>query len=77
MSTYRPTAIGSRTRGEVRFVPIVLQKSEFAIKGAKRLLQHNLPIAAIGRLIQSLRQRSVEDARHIEAECLGGLEVDH
>jgi hypothetical protein len=55
-----------------------LQLKKFAINGAKRLLQHNLPIAALSRRSKMRAQKSDlldhlvgagdEPRRHLEAE---------
>ena len=63
-----------------------LQLEKFAINGAKRLLQHNRPLAAVSRcsnmrvqkpgLLDHLVGAGEERWRHFEAECLGGFEID-
>jgi hypothetical protein len=43
-----------------------------------RLLQHYLPIAAVGqRLLYHLVGALLDRQRHVDAKCLGGLEVHH
>ena len=64
-----------------------LQLEKFAINGAKRLLQHNLPQAAVSRC-SDMRVQKPELLDHLvgkreqlvgdfEAERLRDLEVDH
>src|SRR6516165_2514620 len=59
-----------------------VQPKEFLITSAKRLLQQYLPIAdlsrcsKLSRLLEHLVGSLLEKPGHIEAERLGGLEVD-
>src|ERR1035437_10247659 len=59
-----------------------IEPREFLISSAKRLLQHNLPLATnapqqTASLFDHLVGQREELRRHLEAEHLRGLKVDH
>ena len=53
-----------------------LQLEKFAINGAKRLLQHNLPDSDIGRIVQSPPRQAGAASAKLEAERVGGVTPD-